>query len=167
MGILGKAHALITIALPAKAIGLAINDLPVDVAVVHGSVVAGTIVISGTLVHDLPLTLDQSAGLLEVEVNTVEVEDTRCRRLGLDAEVIPVVIDLPPAGSHLAQIQITVLALGRVKDQAGELLSGDTTDIKKQAAEIGKKIMPDSLDDKVDDVVNTAVDFLKDTFGKK
>ena len=54
-----------------------------------------------------------------------------------------------------------------IKDQAGELLSGDTTDIKKQAAEIGKKIMPDSLDDKVDDVVNTAVDFLKDTFGKK
>ena len=50
-----------------------------------------------------------------------------------------------------------------IKDQAGDLLSGDTTDIKKQASEIGKKIMPDALDDKVDDVVNTAVDFLKDT----
>lgn len=54
-----------------------------------------------------------------------------------------------------------------IKDQAGDLLSGDTTELKKQATEIGKKIVPDSLDDKVDDVVNTAVDFLKDTFGKK
>ena len=54
-----------------------------------------------------------------------------------------------------------------IKDQAGDLLSGDTTELKKQATEIGKKIVPDSLDDKVDDVVNSAVDFLKDTFGKK
>ena len=54
-----------------------------------------------------------------------------------------------------------------IKHQAGDLLSGDTTELKKQATEIGKKIVPDSLDDKVDDVVNSAVDFLKDTFGKK
>ena len=54
-----------------------------------------------------------------------------------------------------------------IKDQAGDFLSGDTSELKKQASEICKKIMPDSLDDKVDDVVNTAVDFLKDTFGKK
>ena len=54
-----------------------------------------------------------------------------------------------------------------IKDQAGDLLSGDTSELKKQATEIGKKITPDSLDDKVGDVVNSAVDFLKDTFGKK
>ncbi|MBR5102471.1 MAG: hypothetical protein IK092_05050 [Muribaculaceae bacterium] len=58
-------------------------------------------------------------------------------------------------------------ALGLVSDKAGELLSGDTSDIKKQATEIGKKIAPDQLDDKVEGVVDTALDFLKDTFGKK
>ena len=58
-------------------------------------------------------------------------------------------------------------ALGLVSEKAGEIFSGDTSDIKKQATEIGKKIAPDNLDDKVEGVVGSAVDFLKDTFGKK
>ncbi|MBR1935681.1 MAG: hypothetical protein IJ835_06490 [Muribaculaceae bacterium] len=58
-------------------------------------------------------------------------------------------------------------ATGFIKDKAGDLLSGDTKEIKKQATEIGKKLTPDSLDDKVEGVVDKAVDFLQDTLGKK
>lgn len=54
-----------------------------------------------------------------------------------------------------------------ISDKAGDLLKGDTTEIKKKATEIGKAITPDALDDKVAGVVDSAVDFLKDTFVKK
>lgn len=54
-----------------------------------------------------------------------------------------------------------------IQDKAGDLLSGDTTELKKQASETIKKITPDSLDDKVSGAIDTAVDFLKNSFGKK
>ena len=54
-----------------------------------------------------------------------------------------------------------------IKDKAGDLLGGDTTNLKKQATDIGKKITPDQYDDKVEGVVDKAVDFLKDNLGKK
>ncbi len=54
-----------------------------------------------------------------------------------------------------------------IQDKAGDFLEGDTKDLKEKATEIGKKIVPDALDDKVSGVVDSAVDFLKDTFGKK
>ena len=53
-----------------------------------------------------------------------------------------------------------------IQDKAGDLLK-NPEEIKKKATEIGKKITPDSLDDKVEGMVDQAVDFLKDTFGKK
>ena len=51
-------------------------------------------------------------------------------------------------------------------EKAGELLE-NADELKKKAVEMGKAIAPDSLDDKVEDAVNTAVDFLKDKLGKK
>ena len=40
-------------------------------------------------------------------------------------------------------------------------------EIKKKATEIGQKIAPDSLDPKVEQVVDKAVDFLTDKLTKK
>lgn len=54
-----------------------------------------------------------------------------------------------------------------IKDKAGDLLGGDTTEIKKKATEIGKKITPDALDDKVEGVVDKAVDMLAGAVKKK
>lgn len=54
-----------------------------------------------------------------------------------------------------------------IQDKAGDALSGDTSELKKQITEVGKKIAPDALDDKVESAVDQAVDFLKNTFGKK
>lgn len=53
-----------------------------------------------------------------------------------------------------------------IQDKAGELLK-NPEEIKKKATEIGKKIAPDSLDDKVEGVVDSAVDFLTDKLTKK
>ncbi|MBR5638916.1 MAG: hypothetical protein IKW83_04040 [Muribaculaceae bacterium] len=52
-----------------------------------------------------------------------------------------------------------------IQDNAGELLK-NTDQVKKTATDVGKKIAPDSLDDKVEGAVDSAVDFLKDKFGK-
>ena len=43
----------------------------------------------------------------------------------------------------------------------------EAEEIKKKATELGKKITPDSLDDKVEGVVDSAVDFLTDHLTKK
>ena len=53
-----------------------------------------------------------------------------------------------------------------IQDKAGDLLK-NPEEIKKKATEIGKKITPDSLDDKVEGVVDSAVDFLTDKLSKK
>ncbi len=53
-----------------------------------------------------------------------------------------------------------------LQGKAGELL-GDPEELKKKMTDLGKKLAPDSLDDKVGDMVDKAVDFLKDTLGKK
>lgn len=53
-----------------------------------------------------------------------------------------------------------------LSDKAGDLLS-NADELKAKAVELGKSIAPDSLDDKVEGMVDQAVDFLKDTFGKK
>ena len=53
-----------------------------------------------------------------------------------------------------------------IQDKAGELLK-NPDEIKKKATEIGKSITPDSLDDKVEGVVDSAVDFLADKLTKK
>lgn len=59
-------------------------------------------------------------------------------------------------------------------DKAKEFLGDKTEDLlenadelKKKAVEIGKAIAPDSLDDKVEGVVDQALDFIKDKLGKK
>ena len=52
-----------------------------------------------------------------------------------------------------------------IQDKAGDLLK-DTDELKKKATEIGKKITPDALDDKVEGVVDSAIDFIKDKIGK-
>ena len=51
-------------------------------------------------------------------------------------------------------------------EKAGDLLE-NADELKQKVVEVGKSITPDSLDDKVEGMVDQAVDFLKDTFGKK
>ena len=46
-------------------------------------------------------------------------------------------------------------------------LQEERDELKKKAVEVGKAIAPDSLDDKVEGMVDQAVDFLKDKLGKK
>ena len=53
-----------------------------------------------------------------------------------------------------------------IQEKAGEILK-NPEEIKKKAPEMGKKITPDSLDDKVEGVVDSAVDFLTDHLTKK
>lgn len=53
-----------------------------------------------------------------------------------------------------------------IGEKAGELLE-NADELKQKVVEVGKSITPDSLDDKVEGMVDQAVDFLKDTFGKK
>ena len=53
-----------------------------------------------------------------------------------------------------------------VQDKAGEILK-NPEEIKKKATEIGQKIAPDSLDPKVEQVVDKTVDFLTDKLTKK
>lgn len=53
-----------------------------------------------------------------------------------------------------------------IQDKAGELLK-NPEEIKKKATEIGQKLAPDSLDPKVEQVVDSAVDFLTDKLTKK
>ena len=52
-----------------------------------------------------------------------------------------------------------------IQDKAGELLK-NPDEIKKKATEIGKSIAPDSLDHKVEGIVDSAVDFLTDKLTK-
>ena len=60
--------------------------------------------------------------------------------------------------------------LGKAKDMLGDK-AGDLLEhvdgLKEKAVEVGKKLAPDSLDDKVEEAVDKAVDFIKDTLGKK
>ena len=53
-----------------------------------------------------------------------------------------------------------------IGEKAGELLE-NADELKQKVVEVGKSITPDALDDKVEGMVDQAVDFLKDTFGKK
>jgi hypothetical protein len=53
-----------------------------------------------------------------------------------------------------------------IGEKAGEMLE-NADELKQKVVEVGKSITPDSLDDKVEGMVDQAVDFLKDTFGKK
>lgn len=56
-----------------------------------------------------------------------------------------------------------------IADSAKSFLADEkkTADIKKKATELGQKITPDSLDDKVGGVVDSAVDLLKNALGGK
>lgn len=67
-----------------------------------------------------------------------------------------------------------MLGDGNIMDKAKEFVSGHADDIlehvegmKDKAVEIGKKIAPDSLDDKVEGVVDQAIDMIKGMAGKK
>ena len=51
-----------------------------------------------------------------------------------------------------------------IGEKAGEMLA-NSDDLKKKVVEMGKAITPDSLDDKVEGMVDQAVDFLKDKLG--
>ena len=53
-----------------------------------------------------------------------------------------------------------------IQDKAGEMLK-NPEEIKKKATEIGQTIAPDSLDPKVEEVVDKTVDFLTDKLTKK
>ena len=53
-----------------------------------------------------------------------------------------------------------------IQDKSGEMLK-NPEEIKKKATEIGQKIAPDSLDPKVEEVVDKTVDFLTDKLTKK
>ncbi len=53
-----------------------------------------------------------------------------------------------------------------IGDKAADMLE-NADELKKKVVEVGKSIAPDSLDDKVEGMVDQAVDFLKDKFGKK
>ena len=53
-----------------------------------------------------------------------------------------------------------------IGDKAGEMLE-NADELKKKVVEVGKSITPDALDDKVEGMVDQAVDFLKETLGKK
>ena len=53
-----------------------------------------------------------------------------------------------------------------IGDKAGDLLE-NVDELKEKAVEIGKKITPDSLDDKVEGVVDQAIDMIKGIAGKK
>lgn len=53
-----------------------------------------------------------------------------------------------------------------IQERAGGMLGG-LDEAKKKAVEIGQKIAPDSLDDKVEEIVDGAVDFIKGALGKK
>ena len=53
-----------------------------------------------------------------------------------------------------------------IGEKAGDMLA-NSEEIKKKVVEMGKAITPDSLDDKVEGMVDQAVDFLKDKFGGK
>ena len=53
-----------------------------------------------------------------------------------------------------------------IQDKAGEMLK-NPEEIKKKATEIGQKIAPDSLDPKMEEVVDKTVDFLTDKLTKK
>ena len=60
--------------------------------------------------------------------------------------------------------------LGNVLEQAKGMLGdavGDTEELKRKATELGKKLTPDSLDDKVEAAVDKAVDFLREKLGNK
>lgn len=53
-----------------------------------------------------------------------------------------------------------------IGDKAADMLE-NADELKKKVVETAKSITPDSLDDKVEGMVDQAVDFLKDKFGKK
>ncbi len=63
-------------------------------------------------------------------------------------------------------------AVGNIIGKAQEMLQGgaadllgDPEELKKKVTEIGKAITPDSLDDKVEQVVDAAVDLLSEKLG--
>ena len=65
-------------------------------------------------------------------------------------------------------------AMGNIIGKAQEMLQngasdllGDPEALKKKVTDIGKAITPDSLDDKVEQVVGAAVDLLTEKFGGK
>ena len=53
-----------------------------------------------------------------------------------------------------------------IGDKAADMLE-NSEELKKKVVDTAKSITPDSLDDKDDGIVDQAVDFLKDKFGKK
>ena len=53
-----------------------------------------------------------------------------------------------------------------IGDKAADMLA-NSDELKKKVVDTAKAITPDSLDDKVEGMVDKAVDFLKDTLGKK
>ena len=55
---------------------------------------------------------------------------------------------------------------GGIIDKAADMLE-NSEELKKKVVDTAKSITPDSLDDKVEGMVDQAVDFLKDKFGKK
>lgn len=61
--------------------------------------------------------------------------------------------------------------LDKAKDFAGEkaeeFLHGDHSELKGKITEMIQKVTPDSIDDKVPDVVDSAVDFIANAIGKK
>ncbi len=55
--------------------------------------------------------------------------------------------------------------LDAAKNAASGLV-GNLDDVRDKAVEIGKKFAPDALDDKVEGMVDTAIDFIQEKFGK-
>ena len=53
-----------------------------------------------------------------------------------------------------------------IGDKASDMLE-NADELKKKVVDVAKSITPDSLDDKVEGMVDQAVDFLKGQFGKK
>lgn len=53
-----------------------------------------------------------------------------------------------------------------IAEKAGGMLD-NMDEVKKKAVEIGQRIAPDSLDDKVEGMVDQAIDVIKGALGKK
>ncbi|MCQ2289887.1 MAG: hypothetical protein Q4E41_02410 [Bacteroidales bacterium] len=52
-------------------------------------------------------------------------------------------------------------------EKAGEFLQGDRSELKEKITGMIQNVTPDSIDDKVPDVVDSAVDFIANAIGKK
>ena len=111
-----------------------------------------------TLLSELDQLIDQYP---TVSGNTQMTLSSEAQRtLALAEKEMESLKDLYLSTEHL------FLAMTEAKDKAGDLLS-NADELKAKAVELGKSIAPDSLDPKVEEVVDKAVDFLTDKLSKK